>query len=254
MSLDFGIIHVAHAPVRSAASDTAEMVTQLLFGESLEILEQQNQWIRIRCTHDQYEGWMDNKQAFRCDLKTQQYWQKIATQRLLEHSVTFNTEFGPHVLYRGSLLPNDFNSGFNLGQTNFHPQIVNSALNRNHSVIEIAQSYLNTPYLWGGRSATGIDCSGYTQMVFAFLGKTLPRDASQQVHSGSPISFENIEAGDLAFFQNNSGKIIHVGILTGQGSILHAHGTITEDFVKKDGIYKKHDLSKSHDLHSIKRI
>jgi cell wall-associated NlpC family hydrolase len=158
------------------------------------------------------------------------------------------------VLYRGSLLPSDFINGFSLGPTNFHPKEVNFALNRNHSVIEIAQSYLNTPYLWGGRSATGIDCSGFTQMVFSFLGKSLPRDASQQIGIGSSVLFSDAQAGDLAFFQNNSGKIIHVGILTGQGTILHAHGTITEDYMKTDGIYKKQDLVKSHELHSIKRI
>lgn len=254
MSINLGIIQVAHAPIRSAASDTAEMVTQLLFGESLEILEQQNQWIHIRATHDQYEGWMDSKQVFQGDLKTQEYWRKIASHRLLEHSVSFLTDQGQHVLYRGSLLPSDYVSGFNLGPIPFHPKEVNFALNRNHSVIEIAQSYLNAPYLWGGRSVTGIDCSGFTQMVFSFLGKALPRDASQQAKTGTSLDFTDVEAGDLAFFQNHAGRIIHVGMLTGQGTILHAHGTVTEDFMKSDGIYKKQDFSKSHELHSIRRM
>ncbi len=254
MSLNFGIIQVAHAPLRIAASDTSEMVTQLLFGESLEILEQQNQWIRVRCTHDQYEGWMDSKQAFCCDLKTQDYWRKIAQHRLLEHNIVFNTELGQHVLYRGSLLPSDFLNGFTLGSTSYHPQDKNIPLNRNSSVIEVAQSYLNTPYLWGGRSVTGIDCSGFTQLVFAFLGKVVPRDASQQIKTGTLVNFLDAQAGDLAFFQNDSGKIIHVGILTGQGTILHAHGLVTEDFIKADGIYKKYDFTKSHELHSIKRL
>ena len=254
MSNNFGIIQVAHAPLRGATNDASEMVSQLLFGESLEILEQQNQWIRIRCYHDQYEGWMDVKQAYLCDEKQQQYWRKIAQHRLLEHSKLFNTDLGQHVIYRGSLMPVDYSSGFSLGKTFYNPQEKNMPLSRNTSVIEIAQSYLNTPYLWGGRSATGIDCSGYTQMVFAFLGKSIPRDASQQIQTGTVINFTDAQAGDLAFFQNPSGKIIHVGILTGQGTILHAHGVVTEDFIKSDGIYKKHDFSKSHELHSIKRL
>lgn len=254
MSSNFGIIQVALAPIRATASDRAEMVTQLLFGETLEVLETDNQWIKIRCTHDNYEGWTDHKLIAPVDLKACQYWQKIATHKLTQNHFDFHSDDGLITLYKGSMLPTDFMTGFRLGGILYQAKNQHTSLERNQSVIEIAQGFMNAPYLWGGRSITGIDCSGFTQQVFAFMGKKIPRDASQQIQLGEPISMSNSQAGDLAFFQNENGKIIHVGILTGQGTIIHAHGKITEDFIQADGIYKKIDMSKSHELHSIKRL
>ncbi len=254
MSATFGIIQVAHVPVRATDNDTAEMVTQLLFGETVEILEQKKQWIKIRAQHDQYEGWMDHKQVVFCDLKAVQYWHKIAQFKLADAHFDFHCEDGLTTLYKGSILPGDFMQSFRLGNLTYIPKSQPGTLDRNQSIIEIAQSYLNAPYLWGGRSITGIDCSGLTQQVYAFLGKQIPRDASQQVHLGKTVAFAQIQAGDLAFFKNTQGKIIHVGILTGQGTIIHAHGKVTEDFIQTDGIYKKHDMSKSHELEVIKRL
>jgi len=254
MSTSFGIIRVAHAPVRSVADDTSEMVTQLLFGETLRILEQKGQWMLIQCYNDDYEGWMDSKQLLKQDLDGIVHWQKKASYRIIEHNLTLHSEFGDFVIYKGSLVPEDYERGFKLGEFAFHAKKNSHTLSRNFSIIEIAQSYLNTPYLWGGRSITGIDCSGFTQQVFAFIGKDLPRNASQQIELGVEVSFNNSQAGDLAFFSNATGKIVHVGILTGLGTILHAHGRVTEDWIKSEGIFKKNDMTKSHDLHSIKRI
>ena len=253
MSLKFGILIVAHAPLRAEAADSSEMVTQLLFGESVEILNTNKQWVFVRCLHDNYEGWMDHKQIFSCNENDLNGWKSKATHRIFENTFEFSSELGSHTLYKGSLLPADY-TDFQLGELRYKAKKPMQIIERNHSVIEYAQSYLNTPYLWGGRSFTGMDCSGFTQMVFAFLGKQLPRDASQQINVGQLIPFEDHQAGDLAFFKNENGKIIHVGMATGQGTILHAHGQITEDFLRADGIYKKQNLSKSHDLHAIKRV
>jgi hypothetical protein len=254
MSLNFGVIQVAHAPVRANASDSSEMVTQLLFGETLEVLFRDKQWIKIRCTHDGYEGWMDFKQAWLCSYEECTLWKKNANHRIFEACTEFRTDEGNCILYKGSLVPENLNHGFKLGNINYRPLNTVRSLKQNLSVIEYAQSYLNAPYLWGGRSITGIDCSGFTQVVYAFFGKRIPRDASQQVELGYPVEFKEAQAGDLAFFLNAAGKIIHVGIITGQDTIIHAHGKVTEDFIKPDGIYKKNDLSKSHELHCIKRI
>jgi gamma-D-glutamyl-L-lysine dipeptidyl-peptidase len=254
MTVKYGIIKVAHAPIRAIDSDSSEIVSQLLFGEGLVVLEQKNQWIRIQCIHDKYEGWMDEKQCFACPEDFYHWWRKTASRRIQEHVLTFHTNEGPFHLYRGSLVPEDYFNGFELDSLQFRALQKDLPLERNQSIIEIAQMYLNTPYLWGGRSATGIDCSGFTQMVFAFIGIQLPRDASQQVEKGEKVAFKEIQAGDLAFFSNANGKVIHVGILTGQGTILHAHGKVLEDHIKEDGIYKKNSGLKSHSLLIIKRI
>lgn len=254
MTSKYGIIRVAHAPIRANNSDKEEIVTQLLFGEGLEILETSSPWVKIRCMHDSYEGWIDEKQFYTNEDDAFFWWKKLATRRIMEHSIAFSSNDGIVHLYRGSLVPEDYFNGFQLGEQNFTALKKDQTLQRNQSVVEIAQMYLNTPYLWGGRSATGIDCSGFTQMVFAFTGKDLPRDASQQVEQGKNVAFREIEAGDLAYFVNLNGKVIHVGILTGQGTILHAHGKVVEDFIREDGIYKKESGLKSHNLFIIKRL
>lgn len=254
MTAKFGIIQVAHAPIRANASDSAEIVSQLLFGEGLSVLEQKNQWVRIQCQHDHYEGWIDEKQFYACDEDVYLSWRKTARRRIQEHVLTFHSNEGAFHLYRGSVVPENYYTGFELDKIKFQALQKDLPLERNQSIIEIAQMYLNTPYLWGGRSATGIDCSGYTQMVLTFLGIQLPRDASQQAEIGNKVAFNEIQAGDLAFFANAAGKVIHVGILTGQGTILHAHGKVVEDVIKEDGIYKKNSGLKSHNLLIIKRI
>lgn len=254
MTAKYGIIQVAQAPIRALDSDSSEIVTQLLFGEGLIILERKNQWVRIQCYHDKYEGWMDEKQMMACEDETFHLWRKMSSRRIQEHVLAFHTNEGPYHLYRGSLVPEDYFNGFELGSIKYQALQKDLSLQRNQSIVEIAQMYLNTPYLWGGRSSNGIDCSGYTQMVFAFIGIHLPRDASQQVELGKKIEFKEIQAGDLAFFSNPAGKVVHVGILTGQGTILHAHGKVVEDPIKEDGIYKKFSGQKSHNLLTIKRI
>lgn len=250
----FGILQVAHAPVRATPHDTSEMVTQLLFGESFEILERENSWLYIRCNHDSYPGWIDQKQSFLCSEDVLKNWHRQATKRQTQPILEYNTKEGRSFLYKGSVLPFNFQDGFDLGSNFFQPSNHEDSSENKSTLLDHAKSYLNVPYLWGGRSYTGIDCSGFTQMVYAFNKTELPRDASQQVLLGTLIKFEEIQAGDLAFFRNANGKIIHVGILTGLGTILHAHGKVTEDVIKMDGIYKKDDLYKSHDLACIKRI
>ena len=119
---------------------------------------------------------------------------------------------------------------------------------------EIAEEYLNTPYLWGGKTPFGIDCSGLTQMVFRFLDINLPRDASQQLDYGSEIRFPDIEQGDVAFFENKDGKIIHVGICGKDRLIIHASGQVRIDHLSLDGIIHAETGLKTHNLHSIKRM
>jgi len=122
-------------------------------------------------------------------------------------------------------------------------------------VSEIASLYLNAPYLWGGRSPLGIDCSGFTQVVFKAAGVRLPRDAYQQAEVGQTLGFvEEASEGDLAFFDNAEGKIIHVGIVLKDRFIIHASGKVRIDKLDHQGIFNRETGKYSHTLRVIKRI
>ena len=123
------------------------------------------------------------------------------------------------------------------------------------NLIKTASLYLNSPYLWGGKTPSGIDCSGLTQMVYRINGHFIPRDASQQVELGETLSFiDESQAGDLAFFDDDEGKIIHVGILLENNYILHSHGKVKIDRIDQTGIYNSETQKHSHKLRIIKKI
>lgn len=174
--------------MRADASDRAEMVNQLLAGDTLEVIERQDKWSFVQCDYDGYRGWVDNKQ------------------------------FVP------------FDGAADLAE----------------------QCFLGSPYLWGGRSRGGIDCSGLTQVCFKALGIWLPRDASQQATSGVEVCLCDVRRDDLAFFQNAEGRIVHVGICMGDGRIVHSSGYVRIDALDEQGIFdgKKY----THRLHSIRRV
>jgi hypothetical protein len=249
----FGIAHTALIPLRASDSDRAEIVSQLLFGESVEVLEKNSPWIKVKCIHDGYEGFVDEKQFIFVSKDVFDAWQAISKTRLAQRAIQVQSEDGPEWIYQGSLLPTNYTSGFSLATKKYNVLSTPFELIRNNSIIEVAQGYLNTPYLWGGRSITGIDCSGYTQIVFAQFNKALKRDASQQVEEGIEIAFNAIQAGDLAFFHNAKGKVIHVGILTGMGTILHASGKVREDKIDPKGIYREDSKTYTHELTCVRR-
>jgi cell wall-associated NlpC family hydrolase len=118
-----------------------------------------------------------------------------------------------------------------------------------------ATSFLNTPYLWGGRTHFGIDCSGFTQAVFKLQGINLLRDASQQVDQGYAINLlQETKLGDLAFFENQEGNIVHVGILLNNEKIIHASGRVKIDFIDEKGIFSEELKRYTHKLKAIKRM
>ena len=110
-------------------------------------------------------------------------------------------------------------------------------------------------YLWGGRNALGIDCSGFTQMMYRIFGIQLPRDASEQVKIGETVDFlTEAQTGDLAFFENKDHKIIHVGMLMDNESIMHASGRVKINRIDATGIVSEEDGQHTHQLRIIKRI
>lgn len=251
----FGICNLAIIPLRFEPSDRSEIVSQVLFGEHFEILEQLKQWSRIRMHYDGYEGWVDSKQ-----------YQNISEtnfNQLSEEPIILNSDLIEYITGPNNLLiPIPLaasvsfidNDKINTSHFDFEGTKV-SGIKDKKQLINTAFLYLNAPYLWGGKTPFGIDCSGFTQMVYKLNGYKLLRDASQQATQGEPLSFiEESEAGDLAFFDNEEGKITHVGIIMENNYIIHASGKIRIDRLDHSGIYNPEINKHTHKLRVIKKI
>ena len=253
--MKFGISNLSIIPQRSDANDKAEMTNQILFGEHFKVLEIRKKWSKIRLSHDSYEGWICNKQ-----------WQEISEEdykQLDKDVATITTDIldiitkeyqQPIVI--GSVLP-FYKSGhalINEEMYKFDGLSTQGYVDKN-KLRQNALIFLNAPYLWGGRSPLGIDCSGLTQIVYRLQGIDLPRDAYQQAKVGTTLSFiEESEVGDLAFFDDKEGKVIHVGIILEDNHIIHASGKVRIDRIDQQGIFNSEIGKHTHKLRLIKSI
>ena len=245
----YGFCLVAIAPIRRAPSDTSEIVSQLLFGEPIEVQEFGRPWVKIQSYLDGYEGYIDGKHILPLTPKELKKWND--TKIYLSAPFTFvQTPWGKQLISKGSLVGET--AQFKIGDFDFELQA--APLPTSTSLWENALDYLNTSYLWGGKSVFGIDCSGFTQAVFRLQGINLPRDAYEQEELGEAIDFEEAQLGDLAFFTNKDGKVIHVGILGENHTIIHASGRVRIDELKENGIWNEEMELFSHNLNSIKRV
>jgi cell wall-associated NlpC family hydrolase len=234
-----GICNVTVAPVRAEGSDKAEIVTEILFGESADILEVNKNWTKIKMHYDGYEGWMDTKQL-----------KPVTDEDFAKRKVTIVTEDF------SSVIMNDGKTLLSMGSEVEFPAV---ASRRSHEVREsialTAKEFLNVPYLWGGKSFFAVDCSGFTQLVYKIHNIKLPRDTSQQVEVGESLTFvEESQPGDLAFFENPEGKIIHVGIMLDNQRIIHASGKVRIDTLDSTGIFNKEMNKHTHKLRVIKSV
>lgn len=251
----FGICNLAIIPLRAEPNDRSEIVSQVLFGEHFEVVEELKQWRKIRLQFDNYEGWVDSKQF--------QPISELAYNTLSNEAIVLNADLIDYISApNNTLLPIPLgaslafldHSEINSSQFVFEGSKA-SGIQDKSQLITTAFMYLNAPYLWGGKTPFGIDCSGFTQMVYKLNGYQLLRDASQQAAQGDALSFiEESEPGDLAFFDNEEGAIIHVGIIMENNYIIHASGKVRVDRLDHLGIFNPETQKHTHKLRVIKKI
>jgi hypothetical protein len=226
---------LSFVPMRSDASDRSEQVSQLIFGETYEVLEENEKWYFIETTIDKYRGWIDKKQF---------------SPQVFE--VDFNRVYG-----LPSTLEKFENKHILMPLGAFVPEDMPYRLLKLEEALDLFKTYLGVPYVWGGKTNFGYDCSGFTQSFFKTLGLSLSRDAYQQATEGTDVMLlSEAKTGDLAFFDNAEGKITHVGIIlenNGAYSIIHASGELRIDILDHQGINKKSE-GYSHNLRLIRRV
>ena len=246
----YGICNLSIIPLRKEPRDASELISQVLYGESFKILESNSKWSFIELAFDQYRGWIDNKQFQTIDLKV---FEKLnASQSQYSKNLVEYIEQDQLILFPIVM-------GSNIGcckvMKHGFEGVSISGKQPKKSLIGTALMYLNAPYLWGGKTPFGVDCSGLVQMVYKINGYSLFRDASQQATQGEVLSFiEESEAGDLAFFDNDEGNIVHVGILLNDNYIIHAHGKVRIDRIDHLGIFNQETGKHTHPLRVIKKM
>lgn len=259
MEQRYAICRVAVAPLRAAASDKAEITTQLLFGDHVEVLVRSEPWYLIRNAYDDYEGWMDFKQL--AEITDEQYSSYKYCDDLVPlkvNNIITAPDGGQYYLPASSSLPAYANGYCTIGdekfEVSFGPHKV-SVSRPSADIPEMAMFFLNAPYLWGGRTLFGIDCSGFSQAVYKLAGIVIKRDAAQQAEQGEVVNFlPEVQAGDLAFFDNAEGRIVHVGIMLSTTRIIHASGRVRIDPIDDQGIYNTELGRYSHKLRIIRRF
>lgn len=251
MPMQYGICHLSIVAVKSAAEDTSPMISQLLYGEHFKVLEQRKLWSKIRNAFDGCEGWVSNNQISLIDetefrkidnLETPKYSTDLISYITLDNSTLIPIVLGSCVINTPTL-PYTFEGGR-----------VESKMEKSN-IVSTALMYLNAPYLLGGKTPFGLDCSGFTQLVYKLCGYQLFRNALEQSGQGTALSFiEESEPGDLAFFDNAEGEIFHVGIIMQNNYIIHVHGKVRLDRLDHTGIFNTDIGNYTHSLRVIKKI
>ena len=252
--MDHAICTVAAAPVRKEDAHRSEMVNQLLFGETMAVLDTRGEWLLVRSHFDGYEGWLTNHLVSCIDEATATQPAPYVTTGLI-NPVTL-----PDALVNApmgaSLTGYDEETRLLWdGEHKYHGTFRNTTTPYDMDLLwRIVQAWLHAPYLWGGKTFLGVDCSGFVQTVFKVLGVPLLRDAWQQAGQGRAVSLEGAQTGDVAFFHNEEGRVVHVGIIMNDDRIVHAAGKVRTDRITGEGIINSDHGRKTHSLHSVRRL
>ena len=253
--MEYGINILGIIPLRKEPKDQSEMVSQILFGQHFKILEIKPSWVRIQLADDDYEGWICAKQYY--EITYEDYdnlnlndFPKVGDKLgYLEDVNTGKRSTMP----TGSTLPYYHQGTVRVRQKKFKFKGVLASDNVKDIGI-YAHYFLNSPYLWGGKSILGIDCSGFTQLVLSLSGIQIPRDAYQQEEIGETVQLSHIKPYDLVFFINDKNRVHHVGIALENNQIIHASGQVRIDNLTSEGIVHSSSNKLTHRLYSIKRV
>lgn len=239
------------APIRLEPSHRSEMVSQLLFGELAELLGRDGEFIKVRTVFDQYVGWI---QAVQVTDAMESWLEKNKIEGYIDRTSTILMSGQPMTIFPGTPIWTGTSlAGLKLDYGETRPAKLKRKSKK--ALKDAVTTYMNTAYLWGGRTVAGVDCSGFVQQVYKLFGTDLPRDAYQQATQGEFVGFlEESRPGDLAFFDNEEGRIIHVGILLGPNRIIHASGQVRIDMIDSQGIKQKASGKRTHFLRIIKRV
>lgn len=256
--MDYGICLLALVPMRAEASNKAEMVTQVLFGECYQVISQKDKWLQIQLATDNYRGWIDLNQHNSVSVAYFEKWKAAAHARVTDLLSFVGNDDLQIPVSRGAYLPFYENGSFTIENRSYtfagNVSLPGSEISK-EKLTSLAVNFLKTPYLWGGKSVFGIDCSGFVQQLYGLCGYQLPRDAYQQVEHGQEVHFATqTQPGDLAYFANPEGRIIHVGMMLENQQIIHAAGEVRIDTLDHIGIYRSDRKAYSHQLRIIKRI
>ena len=261
-------------PMRAEAREGAEQNTQMLFGELCEIIEEQARWKRIRLESDGQEGWVDAKMVTKMSPAEYKSYREAYTgssaivampmaYAVSENNgqtipLTAGTRLAKYQVTKDEAQKVFFGRFEVLGVGfRIDPAMViakSPDLNE-QNLLQTVRFFLNIPYLWGGKNAMGMDCSGFTQVIMSLFGKALKRNAGEQATQGRKISdLSKVQAGDLVFFDHEDGKISHVGVAIDSERVIHCSGRVKVEKLDFNGIFNAETGVYSHHLMAIRRV